>query len=834
MKKFVIIHGHFYQPPRENPWIDTIETQDSAAPYHDWNERVYDECYRPNAHSRLLDSRGSIIDIYNNYRSLSFNFGPTLFSWLEHRHVVTARRIVDADAESCRRLDGHGNALAQVFNHIIMPLASRRDQLTQIRWGKHYFRERFKREPEGMWLAETAINMETVTCLVEEKIRFVVLSPSQAMAFRPLDGNTPWTSAAGGLDTRQAYRIYPTDPAGSRLPGFLDVFFYNAELSREAGFGNLLKDAKVLGERVNAAFDRHASSDQAVVLATDGETFGHHKPFGDMCVAYFFKKIAPALDIVPVNFGYFLALNPPRHEVQLKDAFGEGSSWSCAHGVGRWSRDCGCATGGEPSWKQQWRAPLRAALRKLQESVDREFEGALPVRAAERQSPWELRDDYIKVIDDPSLPNFIRFLEQHAGGAKITQERAMAVRKLLEAQKYMLYAFTSCGWFFADIGGLEAVQNIAYGLRALQMGVPQDAFKGLFSEFVAALEQARSNTAGVTGRTILERKVAPFCVHQEILVFTAAVEKAVGFVNSDRARLFRYDVRLRQLSETKSGRYSFHGYEVAVENEMSGEQGRWAVLVSHREMAEVRGWIVAAEVFGKKCPSGLKPEAWTGRSDARELTLRDVFQTSRESMAERIHQNTFKDTYAKYSAWMQRNEKELDFLSRLNFPLPLYCRAPLTFVYTEQWNSLLRQLERRGSEAEVAEKLGELSGTLKQFRIAIDLKPGAELIERIIIMELSALSVRLSAETCARIECLLNIVDRFAIPVPKSKIEDEFAPIAAGPVRELSAEVVRLDSVPAGEASQGRELAEKRALLMSLVNFARRMNFTADSFATGR
>jgi hypothetical protein len=830
MKKYVIIHGHFYQPPRENPWIDTIETQESAAPYHDWNERVYDECYRPNAHSRLLDAQGAIVDIHNNYRTMSFNFGPTLFSWIEQRHVATARRIVEADAESCRRLDGHGNAIAQVFNHLIMPLASRRDQLTQIRWAKHYFRERFNRDCEGMWLAETAITMETVTCLVEEKIRFVILSPLQAEAFRPLDGNAPWIPAGPGLDTRHPYRVYPSDREGNRQEGFLDVFFFDAALSREAGFGDLLNDAPMFGSRINAAFDSQASDDQAVIIATDGETFGHHKPFGDMCCAYFFKKIAPTLGIVPVNFGYFLARNPPRLEVRLKDAFGEGTSWSCSHGLGRWTRDCGCSTGGKPSWKQQWRAPMRAALQKLKEAVDQEFAAAL---SAERLDPWLVRDAYIRVLDDPSLSRFINFLDQHAGRAAFTEKKAMAVRKLLEAQKYLQYAFTSCGWFFADISGLEAVQNLAYGVRALQMGIPPGLQRQLLQELAAGLEQAKSNIPGTTGRTLLERKHLPFLSHEKILAFTAAVEKAVGLVSGDPVRLFHYDAVLREVCDVEREHLSYHGYEVSVENTMSGEQSRWAVLVAHRAMAEVRGWVVAADAFGKKLSRGLEPAAVMHHGAAQSFTLMDIFRTSRENMADYIHQDIFKDTYTKYSSWMQKNEQELDFLSRLDFPLPPYCGAPLTFVYQQQWNHLVGQLEQRGKEKEVAEKLRILSGKLEQSKIAIDLKEGGALLERIIIVELSVLAAGLSAETCARIGYLLDIVDRFKIPVAKSKLEDAFVPIASGPVQALHDEIVRLSAVPSGAEGRGRELADKRALLQTLVNFARRMNFNTDTLLTG-
>ena len=313
--------------PRENPWINRIERQPSASPHHDWNERIYDQCYRPNAYSRLLDSKGMIVDIYNNYLSMSFNFGPTLFSWLEQFHPVTARRIIESDAESCRRFGGHGNAIAQVYNHIIMPLASRRDQFTQIRWSKHFFQKRFGRDPEGMWLAETAINMETVNCLIEENIKFVILSPSQAECFRPMQENAQWISTVShGIDTRRTYRIFPRNRDGQRLPGHLDVFFFDEGLSKEVSFGALLKDAHILGNKLRSCYDESSVTDQVVTIATDGETFGHHKPFGDMCLAYFFKNVASKSDMVPVNFGYFLEKNPPQYEVNLKDSFGEGTA----------------------------------------------------------------------------------------------------------------------------------------------------------------------------------------------------------------------------------------------------------------------------------------------------------------------------------------------------------------------------------------------------------------------------------------------------------------------------------------------------------------------------
>jgi hypothetical protein len=831
-KKYVIIHGHFYQPPRENPWIDAIETQPSAAPFHDWNERIYDQCYRPNAYSRLLDRNGMIVDIHNNYTSMSFNFGPTLFSWLEQRHVATARRIIEADRTSCRQLEGHGNAIAQVYNHVILPLAPLRDQLTQIRWAKHYFFERFRREPEGIWLAETAINMETVNCLIQENIRFVVLSPAQAEASRPLGSNDQWVSAQQGIDTRFAYRIFPSDRSGNRLPGSLDVFLFDVGLSKEASFGDLLKDANGFGAKINGAFDQQSGADQAVVLATDGETFGHHKPFGDMCLAYFFKKIAPKLDITPVNFGYFLAKNPPRRELLLKNAFGEGTAWSCSHGVGRWIRDCGCKTGGEPSWKQHWRGPLRVAFDKLRARVDREFEARLGPMGID---PWALRDAYQQIADDPVLDKFILFLAKFtgAGAPPITKESASTARRLCEAQKYMLFSYSSCGWFFSDISGIETVQNMAYAARALQLGIPQAQQAEALAELLAGLELAKSNLPATTGKTLFERSIALTLTHEKIVAFTAAVQKTVGILRTDKSRLFRYDVVLRQLCAQESGLLSYHGFEAAVENGVTGERSRWAVLVSHREWAEIRGWVVPAEEFGKKSGGGsFEPDQWINHPLAQSMTPMDIFQTSRENMAEYIHQNIFKDTYSRFSAWMQKNEQELDFLSRLNFPLPLYCMAPLGFVYNQQWNYLIRQFEHRGDEERTSAKLREIARVAAQLKIVIDLKESAELLERIIIMELSTLSGSLNGETCRRIQYLLDIVDRFSVPVPKHKMEDIFCPIVNGPVRLLDAEVERLRTANAPSAEDRVAFEKGRSLLGALISFARRMNFNTDDFIT--
>jgi hypothetical protein len=830
-KKYVIIHGHFYQPPRENPWIGLIETQNSAAPYHDWNERVYAECYRPNAYSRLLDPNGAIIDIHNNYAMMSFNFGPTLFSWLEQYHSRTLQRIIDADKASCARLEGHGNAIAQVFNHIIMPLASHRDQLTQIRWARHFFRERFNRETEGIWLAETAINMETVRCLIEENIRFIILSPAQIEAIRPLYGADAWTLPQQGLDTRHAYRIHAADRTGKRTGGFIDAFFFDKGLSREASFGDLLKNAQAFGQSIDAAFSPHAVDDQAVVLATDGETFGHHKAFGDMCLAYFFRKIAPKLNIIPVSFGYFLARNPPRHEVLLKDPFGEGTSWSCAHGVGRWTRDCGCTTGGERSWRQTWRSPLRSAMQKLQARVDAEFERCVSALGLD---PWKLRNDYIRVMNNPSKQAFLDLLGANSNGASFPPDAVIAIRKHLEAQKYMLYSFTSCAWFFSDIGGIEAMQNIAYATRALQMGISPEHRAETLEEFLAVLEQASGNVNGATGRSLFEKKIAPFLNHEAILAFTTAVERSIGIAKSDRQRLFEYDILLHPLFSTKKGSRSYYGYTASLENAQTGEQGRSAVLISHRNKAEVQGWVIPGatdpDTTGRALRAEEKPWTWINHPFASTFTLTNIFKTSRENMAEYIHRNIFKDTFEKYSAWMHKNERELDVLSRLGSPLPLYCMVPLDFVYNQQWNHCIRRLERRGGEEEIAIDLRELYAQLDRFKITLDLKESATFIERTIIRELAVLAASPASAICKRIGLLLDIVDRYTIPISKHTLEDSFSPIMAGPLRNLNDEVERLKSTMNPSAHEQKILGEKKNLLSSLIKFAARMNFNTDSF----
>lgn len=489
---YFTIHSHFYQPPRENPWTGVIENQPSARPFHDWNDRIASECYSPNSASRILSPHGKIVDIVNNYDFMSFNMGPTLMGWVRTNAPATYKRIQEADKRSVKRL-GHGNAIAQVYNHIIMPLASSEDKKTQIIWGIEDFKFHFGRMPEAMWLAETAINFETVVALIKAGIKFTILSPTQAESFRKF-GSQKWSDCSDtNIDTTKPYRIYPRDSKGNLVcDGYLDVFFYNPWLSSAVGFEHLLRSAETFGKRIQDAWDSKKEDAQLVSIGTDGESYGHHEPFGDMCAAWLFNHYAKEHNMEPVNYGWFLEKFPPENEVLLKNFYSEGCAWSCAHGVGRWYRDCGCSTGGGPDWNQKWRGPLRDAFNHLKKLADDVF-----VREFEKisdKNPWDIRNEFVQILVEPENETRIQnFLKANIKDASNEVMCAKAIR-LLEIQKFCLFSFTSCGWFFNDIEGLEPVQNMRYALRAMELIEPFLPYgHHIRNEVISILARATSN-----------------------------------------------------------------------------------------------------------------------------------------------------------------------------------------------------------------------------------------------------------------------------------------------------------------------------------------------------
>ncbi|QCR22797.1 DUF3536 domain-containing protein [Pontibacter sp. SGAir0037] len=478
MNKYICVHGHFYQPPRENPWLNEVEIQESAAPFHDWNERITDECYARNSASRILDAEDAIVDIVNNYSRISFNFGPTLLEWMEKKAPETYQAILEADKESQKLFSGHGSAIAQVYNHLIMPLANLRDKHTQVIWGIYDFKKRFGRDPEGMWLGETAADTETLEVLAEHGIKFTILSPYQANRYRKI-GEKEWHDAVGAnIDPRRPYLC--NLPSGKTIV----LFFYDGPVSQGIAFEGLLNNGERLKSRLLSTFDNN-DAPQLMHIATDGETYGHHHRFGEMALSFALDRIEKEEQAKLTVYGEYIEKFPPTYEAYIT----ENTSWSCAHGVERWRSDCGCNTGGNSGWNQAWRGPLRASFDWVRDELEGLYEEEMTKLGAK---PWEARNTYIQVIMDRSKANVESFIKSQTNRALTAEEKSTFLR-LLEMQYHTLLMYTSCGWFFDEVTGIETVQDIFYAARALQLAHDISGGKDYETKFLALLEKARSN-----------------------------------------------------------------------------------------------------------------------------------------------------------------------------------------------------------------------------------------------------------------------------------------------------------------------------------------------------
>jgi alpha-amylase/alpha-mannosidase (GH57 family) len=538
MERYICVHGHFYQPPRQNPWLDAIELQGSAHPYHDWNERITAECYAPNTAARLLDNTDQIAQIVNNYARMSFNFGPTLLAWLEQQAPEVYEAVLAADRESQTRFAGHGSALAQAYNHLIMPLANRRDKGTQIVWGIRDFVHRFGRHPEGMWLPETAVDLETLDLLAEYGIRFTILSPTQACRVRARS-DSAWRDVSGG-------RIDPTMPYVQHLPSGrqISVFFYHAALARGVAFEHLLNNGKEFVEQLLGAFHAESQRPQLVHVATDGETYGHHHRFGEMALAYALDSLETHSLARLTNYGAYLEHHPPTHEVEII----ENTAWSCAHGIERWRSNCGCRTGGPPGWQQAWRTPLREALDWLRDTLAVAYEQH---SSQVWSAPWTVRDDYIAVILDRASQHVARFLHRHTERS-LTPDETIVTLKLLEMQHHAMLMYTSCGWFFDELSGLEPRQVLHHAARAIHLARDLGWGETLEMEFLTRLAEAKSNLPEYgDGRQIYERWVRPAMVGWEQVAVQYAM-RVLFETSPTPLRVYCYTVQLESVQRLTS------------------------------------------------------------------------------------------------------------------------------------------------------------------------------------------------------------------------------------------------------------------------------------------
>lgn len=566
MERYVCIHGHFYQPPRENPWLETIELQDSAYPYHDWNERITRECYGPNGQARILNEEGRIVELMNNYSKMSFNFGPTLLAWMEKAKYRKYERVIEADALSMSYFGGHGSAIAQVFNHMILPLGNRADKETQIRWGIRDFEFRFGRKPEGMWLSETAVDHETLEIMVRQGIKFTVLAPSQAREVRVLEEAT-WQDVSGArIDPTTAYKIVL--PSGREMA----LFFYDGPISRAIAFENLLENGEFLAQRLMNAFSDDRPWPQLVNIATDGESYGHHHKHGDMALAYALQFMEADPTVRLTNYGEFLEKHPPTHEVRIH----EDSSWSCVHGVERWKSDCGCNSGGRPEWNQQWRSPLREALDWLRDAVADPYER---IAGSLLRDPREARNDYIEIILDRDPENAQAFLDLY-GARELGPEDRVRFFQLMELQRHAMLMYTSCGWFFDELSGIETVQVIQYAGRVVQLAT--ELFGGSFREpFLDRLEAAKSNIPEHSdGKTIYEKWVEPMVLD----LTRVAAHYAISSVFEDYGEetpISAYSANRDQYTSSQAGRVKLALGEVEVISKVTEESEKFTFGVLH-------------------------------------------------------------------------------------------------------------------------------------------------------------------------------------------------------------------------------------------------------------
>ena len=536
---YVCVHGHFYQPPRENPWLEAVELQDSAYPYHDWNERITAECYSPNSAARIQNAEGRIIRIVNNYERISFNFGPTLLSWMETQTPRVYRAIIDADQASKERFSGHGSALAQAYHHLIMPLANQRDKHTQVVWGIRDFEHRFGRTPEGMWLPETAVDIETLEILAEVGIKFTILAPRQACRVRKIGGRS-WKDVSGErIDPSMAYLV--NLPSGRKI----SVFFYDGPISRSVAFEDLLADGERLGKRLMAGFAEELRPwPELIHIAADGETYGHHHRFGEMGLASALNYIESNQLAQLTNYGEYLERHPPIHRVEIF----ENSSWSCVHGIERWRSNCGCSSGSHADWNQDWRQPLREALDWLRDALAPKFEhGAQKLL----KNPWAARNQYIDVMLDRSEASIDRFFKKHTVRELDQKERAL-VLKLLELQRHAMLMYTSCGWFFDELSGIETVQVLRYAGRAIELA--QQVFADhLEASFLERLMKAKSNLSEhADGAKIYETLVKPSAVD----LLRVGSHYAVSDLfepHHDRTQVYCYQVEREEPTVQRSG-----------------------------------------------------------------------------------------------------------------------------------------------------------------------------------------------------------------------------------------------------------------------------------------
>lgn len=767
MDRFLCIHGHFYQPPRENPWTEEIEHQESAYPFHDWNERICAECYGPNAYARILDSRGKILDIVNNYESISFNFGPTLMRWMEQKAPEVYEAIIAADRLSVARW-GHGNALAQAYNHLILPLASPQDQETQILWGIEDFRFRFGRDPEAMWLPETAVNYPTLQCLNRHGMKFVILSPTQAEQVRMM-GSDEWHDVSdGSIDPRRPYRCFLPETDGTVLHDrYIDVFFYDRMLAADVSFGHLLVDGEAFARRLLEAAGEQNGEPRLVNIAADGETFGHHRKHGEMALAYALRAATKRPGLELINYAAFLERHPPRWEVRIKQGpGGEGTAWSCSHGLGRWKENCGCRVTEHPEWNQKWRAPLREAIDGLRDALALLFE-----REGKRyfKDPFSARNAYIRVLLKRSAEQIEHFFQEEGLQDLLLSDRVGALM-LLEMQRHALLMQTSCGWFFNELSGLEATAIMKHADRALQLA---ESFTSddLETRFVDKLAQARSNIEGFgTGRDIFYRLVRPCRVSMRKVLNHALITDAFYNRDLEHRTIYCYDVDMEERCRQVFDSVEIRAGRASVTSQVTGERHEFIYALEWRGdgacRSVIRRVIEGMDACGmirrflERCIAahGRLFQVMQEFFGDEHFTIRDMFQEERQHILSRMlgtQLDTFTDIFARI---YDDTRNAVETAIAQGFVAPWEFRKAAENTLSKRLISALERLREGVHDSEDREEIRSMLQEAHRYGYRLELTPFLTMIQEILREQFSQICEEFSGMHCRELEDVVAFV----------------------------------------------------------------------------
>jgi alpha-amylase/alpha-mannosidase (GH57 family) len=821
-KHYLTVHGHFYQPPRENPWLESIELQDSALPFHDWNARISYECYTPNSVSRIVNSKNKIIDIVNNYELISFNLGPTLLSWLEVHAPKTYERIIKADQNSAEKHSGHGNAIAQVYNHMIMPLSNEKDKYTQTIWGIKDFQHRFGRLSEGIWLAETAIDYDTLRVLADCGIKYTVLSPFQAQKTKSINGDgNSWIDVSwGNIDPGQSYRCFLKDGTDR----YIDLFFYDGSISKSVAFDSLLRNGDAFIGRMKEGVSYSRNYEQLVNIATDGESYGHHTMLGNMALSYALKKKAEQAGLILTNYGEFLEKYPPVNEVEIKPV----SSWSCCHGVGRWMEDCGCSTGAAPGWNQKWRKPLRKALDWLRDELTVIYEKNA---CKYLKDPWKARNRYIDVILDRNKSTVEAFCA-HEASKKLNHSEIVSVMKLLEMQRHAMLMYTSCGWFFADISGIETVQILKYAARAMQIAEEFQEID-LETRFLQTLSEAQSNIKKLgSGKNIYMKFVKPSIVSVKQVVSHWAISSLFEEYEEE-TEVYCYNIKKIDYKKAKKADTRLVIGRIEINSNITFEQHDMIFALLHFGGEDfhcvIRGFAGKSE-YNKIKDSLIEKyntlpltEVIRGLDEyfgKEYFTLKNLFIEERRKIINVLIEDKLEQFASIYKNLYDEARGPIMQLNELGLQIPAEFKIAAEYALSNSFNSFVQDAEDIESP-DLLQTAVDTSKEAGRIGIQLDTQPTKEIYSEYITKKVEILADSKEVKEFEALIEVLNMLDKLDLKLDFSEAQNFYFSNIYSKIPQLIEEL-----------KDSENIIKDKNFISTILNLGEKLNFTVEEYVS--